>query len=179
MTDHKIAKRYARALLSLAQDKDNVSAVHDDLLGLAETIAECAELQSFLRHPTLTRAQQDDGITAMFEARLNALTFSFVKFLAERRRLAVLPAICTAFEDLYCEAHDILRVTVTSAQALTDAQADSIQTKLAMKYGKTIELDKQVDPSLIGGFTVNVQDAIHDSSVKGKIDTMRRVLCHA
>lgn len=179
MPDNKIAERYARALLSLSRDQGHEDAVRDDLAGLATAIEDSHELKAFLRHPTLTRQQQDDCIDALFASRLHPLTFTFIKFLAERRRLARLGDIALAFGALYLEAHNVLRISVSSAQALTDEQANKIRTKMAARYGKTIELSTQVDEALIAGFTIRVLDTIHDSSVKGKLDALRRTMCHA
>ncbi len=179
MTENKIAERYARALLSLSRDQGHEDAVHADLAGLVTVIDESPELRAFLRHPTMSRQQQDDGIDALFASRVHPLTHTFIKFLAERRRLAYLGEMALAFETLHREAHNVLRVTVNSAQALTDAQVNSIRGKIADKYGKTIELSTHVDEALIGGFTIQVLDSIQDSSVKGKLDALRRTMCHA
>lgn len=179
MTEHKIADRYARALLNLAREQNAEDRVHADIVGIAAVISNCPELKAFLHHPTLSFQQQRDGIEAVFSSRLFKLTYSFVQFIAARRRLSVLPDICVAFEDLHRKAHNILQARITSAAPLSEAQIIRVREKLAERHGKTIDLFTDVDKSLIGGFAIQVEDIVHDSSVRGKLNNLRRHICHA
>ena len=179
MTEQKIAERYARALLNLAREQKVEDDVHADIVGITRTLADSSDLQAFLQHPTLSLEQRRKGLEALFASRLFKQTYSFLLFLADRRRLALLAEICTAFEALHREAHSILQARVTSAQALTESQIDSLRAKLAERHDKTIELSTEVDAALIGGFAIQVKDIVHDSSVRGRLDNLRRSMCHA
>ncbi|MDA1045002.1 MAG: ATP synthase F1 subunit delta [Verrucomicrobia bacterium] len=179
MTEHKIADRYARALLNLSQEQNVEDGVHEDVLGIARAIAESPELQAFLRHPTLSLQQQRAGIETLFASRLFKLSYTFVQFVAARRRLSALPDICVAFEALHREAHNILQARITSAAPLSETQINTVRTKLAERHRKTIDLSTHVDGTLIGGFAIQVEDIVHDYSVNGKLNKLRRNMCHA
>ncbi|MDA0322220.1 MAG: ATP synthase F1 subunit delta [Verrucomicrobia bacterium] len=176
MADSRAGKRYARALFSLATDDQVVDRVLEDLRGLRALIAQSEDLRRFVQHPALPDEKQKDVMKAMFGGRVAPLTERFLQFLVDRRRLALLVDICEVYEDLYCVARNIQRISIEYSHSLRDDQVRAIEAKMGARYGKDIETTTVHEASLLGGFRVRVGDVVHDFSVRGKLDGLRVAL---
>jgi F-type H+-transporting ATPase subunit delta len=97
---------------------------------------------------------------------------NFVKVLAENDRLSVLPEIVSQFETLKASAEGTLEATITSAQALTQAQIDDLVAGLKAKFNRAVNVQVAVDPELIGGAVIAIGDQVIDGSVKGRLQQM-------
>jgi F-type H+-transporting ATPase subunit delta len=97
---------------------------------------------------------------------------NFVKVLAENDRLAVLPEIHAQYEALKADAEGTLEATITSAQALTQAQIDELVTGLKARFNRAVNVKAAVDPELIGGAVIAIGDQVIDGSVKGRLQRM-------
>jgi F0F1-type ATP synthase, delta subunit (mitochondrial oligomycin sensitivity protein) len=49
---------------------------------------------------------------------------------------------------------------------------DSITKGLEARYGKNITVKSEIDPALIGGFSVKCGDEVIDHSIKGRLDKL-------
>jgi F-type H+-transporting ATPase subunit delta len=83
------------------------------------------------------------------------------------------------YEQQVCEELGILKVQITAAHALTDAQLTAMKQKLHDRYQKQIDADVSVDPSLIGGFKIKVGDLIRDFSIVTQLDQFEKSVINA
>lgn len=179
MKNTRAARRYALALFNLAGDTGCVEEVLDDLRRIRTLLDDSDELRAFVAHPALTLEQQERGLRALFEGKGTDLTVRFLRFLAVRRRLAILDEACDEYERLCLDAKNILRVSIAGAHTLDARQVEDITKKLGEMYGKQIEAEVATDPALIGGFIVRVRDVVHDFSINGKLGRLRMQMCGA
>ena len=77
---------------------------------------------------------------------------------------------------LYEEYKGILPVFVVSAQTLNDASRRRLTEVLQKIFNKDIRLNVAVNPSLIGGLTVQVGSFMADASVKTKLQKLNLVM---
>jgi F-type H+-transporting ATPase subunit delta len=89
---------------------------------------------------------------------------------------AELPRVAEQFRRLDDERQGITQATATSATALTPDEVRAITARLEQSTGGRIELDVQVDPSLLGGLVVRVGDRLIDGSVRGRLERLRNQL---
>lgn len=176
MPESRAGKRYARALFSLATDGNEVDRVLEDVRGLRELIDSSEEFRGFVDHPALPEEKQKAVLKSLFAGRVSPLAERFLRFLVDRRRVALLGDVCDVYEDLFYEARKIQRITIEFSHPLRDDQVKAIETKMGARYGKQIETSTAQDESLLGGFRVRVDDVVHDYSVRGKLDGLRVAL---
>ncbi|HEY9522235.1 MAG TPA: F0F1 ATP synthase subunit delta, partial [Thermopolyspora sp.] len=69
-----------------------------------------------------------------------------------------------------------LVAVVRSAVPLTEAQRRRLVDWLRTAYGRDIHLNAEVDPKVLGGFSVRVGDEIIDTTIVGRIEEVRRRL---
>ena len=85
-------------------------------------------------------------------------------------------AFLDEYERIYCERYGIITADIQSAVPLSDAQKSRLREKLSALTGKTVELSCKVDPALIGGIRLTVNNTLFEGSVRAKLDQMRASL---
>ena len=71
------------------------------------------------------------------------------------------------------------RARVTTAVAMTPAQASAMSRELERIFGRPVDLEADVDARVVGGALVNVGGDVIDGSVKARLDTARKALADA
>ena len=162
-----LARPYARAAFELARASGALSA-WSQALGFAAAVAKDPRVSALGTDPRVQSSQlvalhlpQDMDGSAPFAM--------FLGELAERRRLALLPEVADLFEQYKREAESQLLVKVTSAMALDAAQAEQLKASLKRRFKRDIELETQVDPSLLGGVVIDTGSEVIDGSVRGRL----------
>ncbi len=170
----RIATPYAKSLLDLARDQGQIDAVTADVRHLAAS-SKNEDLRNLMASPIVTGDKKLKVFDQLFGG-YNKITTAFIKIVTDKGREEALPEIAEAFMALFREERNISIVKITSAAPMTDEAIDRIKTKLVMGglSNNDIELERVVDPSLIGGFVVEVGDRLYDASAKSQLATLRK-----
>ena len=169
-----LARRYARALMEIAVDKNLVDKLGADLRGLAQamkTAPELAEVLASTSHPRAARRRVLDAIAQRLGAHDVIKTFTYL--LLDKERLAAIPDISRELDVMIEARAGKVQAEVTSAVPLTPAQLAQITTTLEKLSGKKIVLSKKEDPSLLGGVVAKVGDVVYDGSLRTQLRTLR------
>ena len=98
----------------------------------------------------------------------------FLQLLAENNRLDAARDIALAYMKIYRSEHHIYLVTVTSAAPMGAAEEDRLKSLIERHLnGGTMEYHHRVDPDLIGGFTVTIDNEKLDASVADELKQLR------
>jgi F-type H+-transporting ATPase subunit delta len=173
MSDIRVASRYAKSLIELANEKGVLEQVHQDMRLLSKVVSENRGFELLLSNPVIKSDKKLNVINSVFTGKVQPMTLMFFNIVAKKNRESVLPFIASEFEKQYNELKGIQKVSVTSAMPLAPALRDTLGRQLAAETGKTIQLEERVDPSLIGGFVLRVGDKQIDSSVKNSLRKLR------
>lgn len=169
-----VAKRYAAALLELAEDGGATSEVERDLAAFDAMLAESADLVRLVRSPVFTADEQQAALGALLaKAGITGLAANFVKLAAKNRRLFVLPDMIKAFRALLAEKRGEATAEVVSAAQLSDAHVAALKEGLSASTGKKINIAARVDPALIGGLVVKVGSRMVDTSLRTKLNSLK------
>ncbi|MEO6950910.1 MAG: ATP synthase F1 subunit delta [Polyangia bacterium] len=172
-----IGRRYAKALLSIGVATHSFDALGRELDRAAETIASSAELKNVLENPVFPLSQRHHVLEDVAQRlSLSASVKNLLLILLDRGRISVLPDIARAHRELVDEQAGRARATITSAAPLDPAIESRLRGALEKHTGKTVLLDKKVDPSLIGGVVAQVGDLVFDGSVKHQLEELRTEL---
>ncbi len=126
-----VGSRYAQALFDLATDEQQVASVEADLNSLKKAMAESKELRTLIGSPTFSSDDKAKGLVGLgASAQFNMTTLKFLGLLAANGRAAALPAVIDAYARLSATARGAISAEVTTAVALTDAQAKGVQAAL-------------------------------------------------
>lgn len=102
------------------------------------------------------------------------ITKLLVDQVVRKGRERYLDNMAKAFVELYDIEKNISHAKLTSAEHMSDAEVESIKAALAQKTGSSIDLEIEVDPTLIGGFILKYGDNLFDGSVKSNLRKLRR-----
>jgi len=167
---NSIATPYAEALLQVAesrQETDTVAAQARELLALWNG---SVQLREAMASPVLEPDAKKAALAALFDAQVTPSVQNLLKLLADRQRIAVLDAVLERFLELYRELRHITLAKVSSATPLTEEQQAQLNQKVQTIAGtQAVEFDLSVDPSLIGGFVVNLGSQVIDASLAGQV----------
>ena len=167
-------KRYAGALLALADEKGQVDAVAKDLAAFADLVAGSKVLGVTLANPLIKREQVAAALEAILaQAGAGQLTKNFVGLVAKNGRAKDLPAMASAFAEELAARRGELLAEVTSARALSADQAAALRATLAQEMGTKIQIDPRVDPTILGGLVVRLGSKMIDSSLKTKLQKLK------
>ncbi|NLE49500.1 MAG: ATP synthase F1 subunit delta [Sandaracinaceae bacterium] len=177
MSTSAIGRRYANALLELANEKKLTPRVQKDLNSFAETWKANAELRAVFENPKISLEAQKKVLTAVLD-RLAAspLTKNTLKLLVDRGRLAEIVAIAASFDELASLEAGTVTAEVTSATALPEPYYAQLKAALEASTGKKVILVKKQDPSLIAGIVTRVGDQVIDGSVRTRLNELREGL---
>jgi F-type H+-transporting ATPase subunit delta len=165
-----VAGRYAAALFDLAVEQNKVSEVEQDLVKFQQLCDESSDLVRLVRSPVIAAEDQVRALGAVLtKAGVGELTRNFFNLVARNRRLFSAPDMVRAYQALAAKSRGEVTAEVSSAHALTDAQAQALKAALKDTVGKDVTLAAKVDPSLIGGLVVKLGSRMVDSSLKTKL----------
>lgn len=166
-----LARPYAEAVFRMAQDENDLSGWSSRTSGLAAIVRD-EQMARLIADPAVSAERVADLIVEVAGSALGERGANFVKVLAENDRLSLLPEISAQFEALKANAEGTLEATITSAQALSQAQVDDLVAGLKAKFGRAVSVQVTVDPELIGGAVIAIGDQVIDGSVKGRLQRM-------
>ncbi len=127
--------------------------------------------------PVISRAEQGAAMGAVAaKMGLGQLTANTLALMADKRRLFVLPQFLNELAARIAEEKGEITAEVTSATALSAAQAKKLAETLKAKVGKTVKLNATVDESLIGGLIVKLGSTMIDTSVKAKLASLQNAM---
>jgi F-type H+-transporting ATPase subunit delta len=173
-----VARTYARALFEAAKDAGRIDEVRDQLTTFVEAVDEVPELRSLIRNPELDPLTKAAALDAVLEG-ADELIRNFVRVVTRKGRAAQLDEIAREYEVLVAAEEQILSVELTTAHELSDDEAAAIVKQIEEASGQRVEAARTVDPDLIGGLVLKAGSLEVDSSVRGRLDRLRRDLAHA
>lgn len=166
MKDVLLARRYAKALFDLTVEKGNLEEVNADMSLIAQVIRENKDLYQALASPIIKAATKKHIVRGIFEGKVNPLTLSFMDILICKGREIHVQTIALQFNDLYLDHKNIIIASITTASPIDKNLEQKIIQILAGETKKTIQIVSKIDPNIIGGFVLNMDDYQYDASIK-------------
>lgn len=167
-----LARPYARAAYQVSRENGSTSA-WSEALAFAARVAADPRVDNLLGDPRLTRA---DAVKLLLPDNADEAVHRFLALLAQNGRLKLLPEIAALFEQFRAEAEQIVRAKITSAAPMSQAELDTLVSALKRRFGREVEVETDVDASLIGGAVIDAGDVVIDGSVKGKLARLEAAL---
>lgn len=168
----KAAKRYATALIEIANDEKIIDEILKDVKMVYLTIQESKDLRLFLNSPIIKPDQKMKALEAVFSGKVNKLLSDFFRFIASKKRANILAQVLESFIGKYEDMNGILNVDVRSAEKLSDKQLKELSKILEKNTGKKIQLHTTINPELKGGLAVQIDDTVIDGTIKHKLEKL-------
>lgn len=166
MANPRLASRYAKSILVLAEEKQQLEQVYQDMKYLEAVCKQSAEFVRLLKSPIIKTEKKTAIIDAVTKGKISQITTLFIDLLVKKGREDALPEIVQSFVDQYNEIKGIHKVKLTTAVPVSDSLKQSIVEKAKGEASlQHVELQSVVDPSLIGGFILEFDNKLIDASI--------------
>ena len=172
-----VSQVYGEALFGLALEKNCLAQYEEELSGVAQVLKEYPEYQAILEHPQLDENEKIQVFDNVFAGRICDEICGFFHILLEKGRFSHLEAIRAYFADRKREHEKTGVAYVTSAVELSAAQKDRIREKLLSTTDYvSMQVNYTTDADLIGGLLIRIGDRVVDSSIRTRLEDMKRNL---
>jgi len=168
------AKRYAKGLMQFAVETGQAKQINDEMIDLKKTLEGSRELNAFLSSPIFDSKRKVEVAKELFKSFSPAVQ-NFIRLVINHRREKGLKEIAKQYIDLYNQLNNIRVAEIITATELNDSLIQEIVAKAKETVGDyTYEIDSKVDPSLIGGFVLRVGDKQIDTSIKSRLNLLKK-----
>ena len=165
-----IARPYAKALFSLAQEKNQIESWLGELKELAAVVQD-EKVIALIEQPETGASEKAETLKGLVGIK-NVELANFITVLAEQKRLLVLPEIYAQYQDLTLIHHNTKSAVIYSAYELSSQQLADVTDILTKRFNSKLDVVAKVAPELIGGIKVEVGDQVLDLSVQGKLNAL-------
>ena len=169
MSNKIASKRYAVALFDTVQN-EQLDALLVDTQSLSGAINESAELDTLLKSP-LTKNELKANILMKIVEGLSSqkILGGLINALKKNKRLNLFAGILQDFQDVLFEKRGYQKAKVTTAHVIDESTKKNIQDLLTNKYGSKLNLEFQINKSLLGGMTVVIGSKMIDLSMANQV----------
>lgn len=172
-----VAKIYGEALFQLALENGELDVIYEEILVAYDALKENKDFVKFLNHPKISKENKIKTVEEIFKGRFHDTTVGFLVIIVEKGRYNKILSIFQYFIHTVREYKKIGTAYVASATELTKDQKEKIEKKLleTTEY-VSIDMNYTVDPSLLGGFVIRIGDRVVDSSLRLRLDLLKKDL---
>lgn len=175
MNDSKISVRYSRALFQSALEKKILDKVNQDMIFISE-ICKIQQTKEFLQSPIIVPSKKEAIFHKILGDNVEKLTLSLIDLIVQNGRESFIPAIARNFIHETKKYNGITESVLTTAVKI-DAKIKNQITDLISEVFKTkAELKENIDPEIVGGFILQIDDNYIDASIKNKLRKIRKEL---
>ena len=175
MLNPRLAGRYAKSLIDLAVERNELEAVFNDMDFLNQICTGSKEFVTLMKSPVITSDKKEKILDALTGGKISIMTETFTRLLIRKNREAFLPEIVTAFIQQYKDLKGVHIVTLTTASPISDELKQAIVDKVrATTSMQQIELHALVKEDLIGGFVLETGDLLVDASIAFDLHNIRK-----
>lgn len=169
-----LAGRYAAALYAYAGEQHALDDTISQMQALGQLIDTSADFRRLLDSPLIDVAQARSAALAVLEGLgFGKIVHDFVGVIANNRRLRALRGIVGAFAALVAEKRGVVTAHVVSAHRLSDVQREQLRARLIEAGYGNVNIEEQVDPSLLGGLIVKIGARLYDTSLKSRLQRLQ------
>jgi len=177
MVSGSVARRYAKALFSLAVERGRVDPWAEALERLGQVLRDEPDLEELLGSPVYTREERRALVSKLAAALgLDPEPANLLHLLGDRNRLDRLADVLRAFGELADLHLGRVRARLTSAVPLEPGALDAIAHRLSLVTKARVLLDGTVEPAILGGVVARVGSVVYDGSVRTQLDDLKKTL---
>jgi F-type H+-transporting ATPase subunit delta len=175
MNDSKISVRYSRAIFQSALEQKLLDKVNDDMIFITE-VCKFPEMKEFLHNPVITPTKKNAVLHGILGSNVQKLTLSLIDLVVKNGRESHIPDIARVFLHETLKFKGITLSSQTTAVKVDDKVRSKISDMISEVFKTKVELEEKIDPEIIGGFILRIDDNYIDASVKNKLRKIKKEL---
>ena len=174
MNNPRLAERYAKSLVELATELNQLDAVHEDIL-LLRSVVKNRQFVLMLESPIIKSDKKYKIISAITGGKISKISESFLQLLCNKSREANLPGIITSFLSQYNTIKGLHNAKLTTAYPVSEDIINSFAAKIkASSSIDHLNLETRIDEKLIGGFVLEMEGKLIDASILRDLNDVKK-----
>ena len=175
----QVAKNYAQALIELAGNDLSVQETFfNEIKAVSESVSQVKNADQVFENPEISKDEKKELLKKLFQGKLDAKVLNLLFLLIDKQRFNLLSAIQDELLKLVNKNKGIVIAEVSSASELDANTIQALKQKLENILGKSekVTIESKVEPALLGGMKVTINDLVYDGSIKGRLENLKRKL---
>lgn len=174
MSSQTVARRYASALADVVLQRGEAREVQQELVAWADMMQSNANLREVFANPTIALDQKRGVLKRLLEiTKPRPTTVNFLKVLLQNQRLPELDQINRRFAAVLDDRAGVIAAQVTTARPVEPKTQQTLQTMLRDLTGKSVRIEFDTDPEMIGGLVTRIGSTIYDGSVRNHLEQIK------
>ncbi|MBQ4526703.1 MAG: ATP synthase F1 subunit delta [Clostridia bacterium] len=169
-------REYAQALFMIAKENSSENMYLECLEDIEICFDENTKYIDFLSSVNISKNERLSAIDEAFSKSMPEHIVSFLKILCQRERIGLFKDCVKEYKALHSFSSKTVTAKITSAFELDDDEKNSVLKKIEKVKGCSVVAEYVVDPSLIGGITVETEGSIIDNSIRSRLCDVKEVM---
>lgn len=174
------AQAYGQALFELATEGSKVSELLAEVKALKDVFTAESDFIRLMKHPQVTSEEKVKIIEDSLKGKISDDLIGLLVIMIEKDRFSDIIPVFEYFINAVNQLEKRGSAKVSTPAELSDKQKDSVKEKLlATTDYKEMDIDYEVDASLIGGMVIRIGDRVVDSSIRTQLNELKKDLLKA
>lgn len=172
-----VSKTYGEALFEIAVEENRIRELMEETETVRSLLKENPDFNKLMKHPGIAKQEKLQVMRECFKGRVSDELAGFLELIVTKERYGELDSIFQYFVAKVKEVSRIGVAYVDTAVELTDKQKEQVQSRLLQTTSyQTMEIHYSVNPALIGGMVIRINDRVVDSSIQTKLNALKKQL---
>lgn len=171
-----VGKRYATSLFDVAVELNGVDDFQSQLKFIKDTLIDQEGILKILEHPRISRKEKKVVVDKIFGQYISKEILNFLFIIIDKRREESIVDIVKEFNTLFKDYKNILDIEAITAVEMNEKSKNRLKLVLKDKFHKEINLSNTIDPSIIGGVLLRMDEQIIDSTLKSQLKEMETMI---
>lgn len=174
MLTSKVAKRYAQGLLDFTNESGQTEAVFSEMKDVVKLMSESKDLNKFFLTPYIDSKKKTEVADEIFKS-FSQVSQNLIRLIIKNGRESQLKNVAQQFINKVEDINGVQRITLTTATQLSNENIEQIlRSTDLVNQSATFDLKVNVNPEILGGYILRVGDQQVDSSVKSKLNKIKK-----
>ena len=171
-----VARVYAQSLINLIP-ADRLQDVLEQWQAIAsEVLPAHPQLRRILSSGMIDQDKKRQLLEKVLQGRVDQLLLNMLGVMARNGRLDLIEPVAKEAWKIFETKSGRQRVQVVSATPLTDGDLQAVRESIGRLVSGDPILEPRVDPSLLGGLQIRIDDTLYDGSLRSRLDQLRHQL---
>ena len=167
-----VSERYAQSLYEVAKDEKQEKEYLEELTAVCGAFRENPDFLKLLTTPSIAFEDKQNVLKTVFEGKIRPFMLNFLMLTTEKGRIGLIHEMREAYKEQYYFENGIVEVLAVTAVPMSAALTDKLRGKMEQVTGKKVELKCSVDPSIMGGIVVKVNNEQFDTSLRTRLEEL-------
>jgi F-type H+-transporting ATPase subunit delta len=176
LKENVLAKRYAKALFEISNERRILDNVRKDIAFFDENLRGNSDLRLFLHSKGISKKEKIATIEKLLQDRVSNVFFNFITLLLKKNRASLFSTVVLEFDKLTDRHNKRVRATAHSAVPLDPDALSKIKLFLDREFDADVHIKNRTDPSILGGVIVDVGGQVYNGSLQSQLFRLRAKL---